>query len=114
MKYAYIRDNHYRYPIVRLCVLLNVSTSGYYDWKDRPPSKRTQDNQRIIAKIRCLHKASHEIYGSPNIHKDLLDEGEIISINRTAKLMRDANIKAKTAKRFVYHYTLKEHVKART
>jgi len=67
----------------------------------RPPSQRSCDNQRITAKIRCLHKASHEIYGSPNIHKDLLDQGETISVNRVARLMRKANIKAKTAKRFV-------------
>ena len=101
MKYAYIRENPYKYPIVRLCLLLEVSTSGYYDWKDRPPSKQTLDNKRLTTKIRCLHKSSHEIYGSPNIHQDLLEEGEEISINRVAKLMKAANIKAKTAKRFV-------------
>ncbi len=101
MKYAYIRDNQYQYPIVRLCLLLEVSSSGYYNWKDRPPSKRARDNQRLTAKIRCLHKDSHEIYGSPNIHKDLLDEGEKVGVNRVAKLMKKGNIKAKTAKRFV-------------
>jgi len=101
VKYAYIKDNPYRYPITRFCELLEVSTSGYYDWKKRPPSKRACENQRITTKIRCLHKASHEIYGSPNIHKDLLEEGEHISINRVATLMKKANIKAKTAKRFM-------------
>jgi len=101
VKYAYIRDNQHHYPIVRLCALLDVSTSGYYDWRNRPPSKQTTENQRITAKIRCLHKSSYEIYGSPNIHKDLLDEGEAISVNRVATLMRKANIKAKTAKRFI-------------
>lgn len=101
MKYAYIRKNQQHYPIVRLCELLDVSSSGYYDWKDRPPSQRTIDNRRMTTKIRYLHKASHEIYGSPNIHKDLLEDDEHISVNRVAKLMRAANIKAKTAKRFV-------------
>jgi putative transposase len=101
VKYAYIRDNQYEYPIVRLCSLLEVSTSGYYDWKDRPLSKQTLDNHCLTAKICCLHKDNHEIYGSPNIHQDLLDEGEKVSVNRVARLMRASNIKAKTAKRFV-------------
>ena len=28
------------YPISLLCKVLRVWRSGYYDWKDRPPSKR--------------------------------------------------------------------------
>lgn len=101
MKYAYIRENQHQYPVVRLCTLLEVSTSGYYDWKDRPPSRRNVDDRRLTTQIRCLHKASHGIYGSPNIHKDLLDEGEVVSLNRVARLMKAAGIKARTAKRFI-------------
>ena len=89
------------YPITRLCEVLDVSTSGYYDWKDRPLSQRDKDNQRLTTKLHCFHKASFEIYGSPNLHQDLLDDGEQVSINRVARLMRQAEIKSKMAKRFV-------------
>ena len=89
------------YPIVRLCEVLDVSTSGYYDWNDRPLSQRDKDNRRLTLKLHCFHKASHEIYGSPNLHKDLVDDGEPVGINRVARLMRQAEIQSKMAKRFV-------------
>jgi transposase InsO family protein len=89
------------YSIVRLCEVLDVSTSGYYDWNDRPLSPRDKDNHRLTAKLHCFHKASFDIYGSPNLHKDLVDDGEQVGINRVARLMRQAHIKSKMAKRFV-------------
>lgn len=78
-----------------------VSTSGYYDWIDRPISQRETDNQRLLTKIRCFHKASHSIYGSPRIQKDLVEDGEHVSRHRVARLMKAANIQSKVAKKFV-------------
>ncbi len=101
MKYAFIREQSQQYPVSRLCQVLNVSTSGYYDWRDRPLSQRAITNQRLLTKIRCFHKATDDVYGSPRIHKDLLDDGEQISRQRVARLMHKAAIQAKTARRFV-------------
>lgn len=84
-----------------MCEVLGVSTSGYYDWRDRKPSQRQQENQRLTLKIRCFHQASRETYGSPRIHQDLLDNGESLSRQRVARLMRQAGIQAKTTKRIV-------------
>jgi len=101
VKYAYIRETQYQHSVSRLCDLLEVSTSGYYDWCDRPMSSRAVKNQQLLSKLRCFHQASFRTYGAPRLHKDLLDSGEQLSQNRVARLMRQANIKAKTAKRFV-------------
>jgi hypothetical protein len=59
------------YPIATLCSVLEVSTSGYYAWKKRPASRRAQDDQRLLQKIRTSHLASRSSYGSPRIHEDL-------------------------------------------
>ena len=32
------------YPVSMLCKVLKVSRSGYYAWRDRPPSKREREN----------------------------------------------------------------------
>lgn len=84
-----------------MCEVLGVSTSGYYDWWDRPESARSRENQRLTAQIRCFHQASRGTYGSPRIHQDLLACGEPVSVNRVARLMNRAGIQSKMARKFV-------------
>ncbi len=101
MKYAFIRDHRQHYPLTRLCEMLEVSPSGYHDWRDRPESHRSRENKRLTARIAYYHRQSHEIYGSPKVHIDLVKEGEIVSVNRVARLMKVAEIKSKMAAKFV-------------
>ena len=44
------------YMISLLCRVLGVSRSGYYEWKDRLPSKRDRENAALTEKIREIHK----------------------------------------------------------
>ena len=39
----------------KLCQILEVSRSAYYDWLNRPPSKRTLKNQAIARLLLLLH-----------------------------------------------------------
>jgi transposase InsO family protein len=80
---------------------LEVSTSGYYDWRDRPESSRSKENRSLLTKISLFHKVSREIYGSPRIYQDLVDAGEVVSINRVARLMQKNSIQSKMARKFV-------------
>lgn len=86
---------------MRLCQLLEVSPSGFYDWHDRPESHRSRENSALTNKIKYHHQQSREIYGSPKIHEDLRAEGETCSVNRVARLMKVADIKSKMARKFV-------------
>ncbi|RMI02390.1 transposase, partial [Stutzerimonas nitrititolerans] len=70
-----------------MCRCLKVSASGYYAWQDRDPSPRTQENARLVRRIREIHEDSRGVIGAPRMHEDLLDEGEIVSLNRVARLM---------------------------
>lgn len=101
MKYAFIREHQQHYAVKRMCTVLGVSASGYYDWVDRPESERSKHNRALVTKIRCFHQASRRTYGSPRIHRDLQESGEVVSVNRVARLMKQAGIQAKAAKRFV-------------
>ncbi len=101
MKYAFIQSHRKQFKISRMCDVLEVSSSGYYDWSDRPESERSRDNRRLTMKIRCFHQASKRIYGSPRIHKDLLEVNEAVGVNRVARLMSKAGIQSKMAKKFV-------------
>lgn len=101
MKYAFIHDQRKGYNVTRLCEVLGVSTSGFYDWLHRPESHRSRENRRITDKIRYFHRRSRRIYGSPKIHEDLVGEGETCSVNRVARLMKAADIQSKMVRRFV-------------
>ena len=72
MKYAFIHEHRADYAVTTLCRVLEVSSSGFYDWIERPESNRAQENRQLVTKISLCHKASKEIYGSPRIHRDLL------------------------------------------
>lgn len=101
MKFAYIQAHSQAHKVMRLCQVLGVSTSGYYDWLERPESHRNQENRRLTVKIRQFHLVSRERYGSPRIYQDLRADGESCSENRVARLMRQHDIQAKMARRFV-------------
>lgn len=52
MKYRFIDDHKDAYRVRSLCAALGVSRSGYYEWRDRRPSRRAVDNQRLLQRIR--------------------------------------------------------------
>lgn len=70
-----------------MCRCLKVSPSGYYDWARRPASPSTQDNDRLLERIREIHNDSQGAIGAPRMHEDLSHEGETASLNRIARLM---------------------------
>lgn len=75
------------------CRVLNVSRSGYYEWRDRPPSPRKQDNELLLKHIQAIHAESRGTYGWPRVHAELvLGMGMNVNHKRVARLMREAGI----------------------
>ncbi len=83
----------------RMCEVLEVSSSGYYDWQQRTPSQRQQANEQLLAAIRREHQASRGTYGSPRIHAPLKRADVEAEKHRIARLMRENDILGKGAKR---------------
>ncbi len=44
--------------------LLGVSTSGYYAWRVRSPSRRAQQNKELSRRIAAIHAESRQTYGA--------------------------------------------------
>ncbi len=109
MRYAFVREHRRRWPVGLMCRVLKVSRSGFYGWHKRSPSLREQRNEQLLAKIRAVHRENRELYGSPRVHRALLIDGQVVSRNTVAKLMRRAKIRAKTRKRFVPRTTDSRH-----
>lgn len=100
MKYEFMKQQQTTFTIERMSNVFNISRSGYYRYSKATPSKREQENQRLLAKIQIIHATSRQIYGSPRIWAELREQGETCSRKRVAKLMRQAGLQAKMKKRF--------------
>lgn len=81
------------YPIATMCRVLNVSLSGYYAWRKRPPSARAQADAVIGEQLVEFHKLSRKVYGAPKLHADLKDAGIRIGRKRVARIMRALGIR---------------------
>ena len=99
MKYGFIAKYRAIWPTRTMCRLLGVSTSGFYDWRDRPTSEHERENARLLQAIKQSHDASDGTYGSPRVVRDLIDAGFACSENRVARLMQAAGIKARHKRR---------------
>ena len=80
------------FPVRMMCRCLKVSPSGYYDWRDRPPSPRALANERLLEQIRVIHTDSDGVMGAPRIWEELTYAGESCSPNRVARLMQKHGI----------------------
>ena len=82
-----------------MCQALHVSRSGYYAYINRPESKRSIENRKLLETIKDIHTSSHRIYGSPQITKNLPPEQKA-SRGRVARLMRANGIRSKVVKKY--------------
>ena len=83
-----------------MCRLLSVSSSGYYDWCDRPASLRSQENTLLAQKIRDIFNKEKSRAGAKRIAKRLKAEGTTVSRHRVARIMRLHGWRAKAARKF--------------
>lgn len=88
------------FAIEKMCKVLNVSRSGYYSWLKNAPSKREVENHKILTHIRQIYSESRNTYGSPRITAELRNRNIFVSRPRVARLMKKANIRSKTVKKF--------------
>jgi putative transposase len=100
MTYRFIAEHKDQWPVRWLCQTLEVSPAGYYAWQQCPRSAREQRRDALVVEIRAIHAEVKARYGSPRIHAELVDRGHGCCVNTVAKLMREAGIAAKTARKF--------------
>jgi transposase InsO family protein len=107
--YRFIDDHKDRWPIRLLCDTLEVAPAGYYAWRQRPPNARQQRQDALLVEIRAIHAEVKARYGSPRIYKELVARGHDCCVNTVAKLMRDNDVRAKTARKFRVRTTDSNH-----
>jgi putative transposase len=83
-----------RLPVQLASRVLNVSESGYYEWRGRAPARRAVRHAWLTEQIQAVHHASHGTYGSRRVHAELtLGLGITIGHGAIELLMRRAGIR---------------------
>ena len=88
------------FPIGKMAKVLKVSRSGYYHYINKKQSITKIKDNELKEKIIAIFKQGRSVYGSPRIHALLKQQGETCSRKKVAKIMKRANIYARTKKKW--------------
>lgn len=109
MKFDFIADSLKEFPVEVCCEVLEVSRSGYYAARQRPPSARERRREELAGQIQRVHAENRQVYGSPRVYKALVEEGVKVCRNTVADVMKEREIRAKVSRKFVPTTTDSRH-----
>jgi transposase InsO family protein len=88
LKYTFIAQYQGEYEVKIMCRVLNISVSSYYQWRKRPLSARTQENEQLGSRIQQIYNDNRQLYGSRRVTAALHKQGWHCNRKRVARLMR--------------------------
>ena len=100
MRYSFIERQKKAFEVGRLCRLLKVSRSGYYDYLERGDSCRLSEEMALIIHAKEIHRLNKGVYGSRRLSQALQAIGYQVGRYRARTLMLKAGIAVKRTKRF--------------
>ena len=89
----------YRVPHTLTCLLLGVSLSWFYKWRDRLPTPRQQRRADLDVAVAAMFDDAKGVHGSPRLHVDLRAAGWVVSEKTVADSMRRQGLVARKVKR---------------
>lgn len=99
MSYQAVQQLSAEFPVRLICRTLAVSESGYYAWLKAKPSPRSRQECCLLLEIKAIWSQFRGIYGAPRIWQELREQGWQVSQKRVARLMRQAQLQGKTARK---------------
>ncbi|WP_200309543.1 IS3 family transposase [Streptomyces adelaidensis] len=96
-KYEFIDEmrldtEEYAYSVEFMCGRLDVSRSGYYDWRSRPESATAQRREELKLLIEKAFDMSDSTYGHRRIHAQLHRWGVAAGVELVRRLMRELGL----------------------
>ena len=88
----FIDEQRGRFGVEPICRSLGVSASAYYQRATGERSARRIEDERLLERIRELHRRNYFAYGSWRMWKALLRSGEQVGRGRVERLMRSNGI----------------------
>jgi len=84
----YVDEHRGRFGVEPICRVLDVSVSAYYQRRTGQRSRRTIEDERLLGRIREIHKANFYAYGSRRMWIALGRAGEPVARCTVQRLMR--------------------------
>jgi putative transposase len=78
--------------VIRMCEWLEVSRSGFYEWRDRPPSEAELRRQELKTIIEFIFAESDGTYGHRRVHAELARMGRPAGLEHVRRLMRQLGL----------------------
>ena len=100
MKYEFIQSQQEAFTVTRMCQMLEVSQSAYYDWLKHPESAHSQEDKQFGEQVKKIHEQSRGIYGARRIREEMIENGESISRARVSRLMKEQGLESKCKRKF--------------
>src|SRR5664280_2157328 len=91
-KYEFIDAEKARYPVVKMCEWMAVSTSGFYEWRGRPSSATNSRRAELRLLIGKVFADSDDTYGSRRVQAELARLGVPAGPELVRALMRELNL----------------------
>ena len=97
------------FVVTAVCDALGVSRSAYYAWRDERATVREQRDEQLMPLVRDIFWEHKRRYGARRIAFELSVRGETCGVERAAKLLDSAGLKAIQPKSFQPRTTDSRH-----
>jgi transposase InsO family protein len=88
----FVSEHRDQFPITRLCELVEIPRSSFYEWASRPLSDRYLDDAWLANDIVDIHRRSRGTYGSPRVHGQLANQAKRHGRKRVARIMAECGL----------------------
>lgn len=93
----------------RVCDLLEVSRSGFYDWRKAEESLRGKNDRELVPVIREVFWHHRKRYGARRIAVELSERGHACGVARIARLLKSQGLQAIQPKSYKPRTTESRH-----
>ena len=100
MRYVFIQSQCDSYPKEVLCSALDVSPSGYAEWRRGGQRKKRLTDLQLLTLIKAIHSEFKGAYGSPRMTDELKDRGYCVGKTRVENMMSENGIRARHKRKY--------------
>ena len=88
------------YPVPMVSRILKVSSSGFYAWLDRAPSRWAKEEMRLEVEIKAAHRRTRQTYGAERLQYEMASHGVTVGICRLKRIRRKLGLCCRQKRKF--------------